>query len=247
MAKIFLDAGHGGSDSGAVFGSRREKDDTLRMALAVGKLLAAQNVEVKYARTDDSNPLLRTRTNDSNQWGSDYYLSIHRNSFDGAATGNEIWVIRTATDATVSKAAQILDAVCQADGLANRGVKRGAPSYNDFAVNRDTNCPSALLEMGFITSATDNRALDSRFDAIAKAIAQSLCNIVGVSYQEAYLPGDVDGDGKVTTADARLALRAAIGLEKLSEDAKKAAHMSGDGEITTADAREILQQAIDLD
>ena len=217
------------------------------MALAVGKLLAAQNVEVKYARTDDSNPLLRTRTNESNQWGSDYYLSIHRNSFDGAATGNEIWVIRTATDATVSKAAQILATVCQSDGLANRVVKKGAPSYDNFAVNRDTDCASALLEMGFITSDKDNEALDTRFDAIANAIAKSLCGIVGVKYQEAAVNGDVNGDGKVTTADAREALRAATGLTELSEDAKKAADINGDGEITTADAREILQKAIDLD
>ncbi len=247
MAKIFLDAGHGGSDSGAVFGSRREKDDTLRMALAVGKLLAAQNVEVKYARTDDSNPLLRTRTNESNQWGSDYYLSIHRNSFDGTATGNEIWVIRTATDATVSKAAQILATVCQSDGLANRGVKKGAPSYDNFAVNRDTDCASALLEMGFITSDKDNEALDTRFDAIANAIAKSLCGIVGVRYQESAISGDVNGDGKVTTADAREALRAATGLTELSEDAKKAADVNGDGKVTSSDARDILRQAVELD
>ena len=35
MAKIILDAGHGGSDPGAVYNGRLEKDDTLRLALAV--------------------------------------------------------------------------------------------------------------------------------------------------------------------------------------------------------------------
>ena len=36
---IALDAGHGGSDSGAVYKSRKEKDDTLRLTRAVGQIL----------------------------------------------------------------------------------------------------------------------------------------------------------------------------------------------------------------
>ena len=46
MATIVIDAGHGGSDPGAVFEGRQEKDDTLRLALAVGKILEenGQNV-----------------------------------------------------------------------------------------------------------------------------------------------------------------------------------------------------------
>ena len=39
MATIVIDAGHGGADPGAVFEGRQEKDDTLRLALAVGKIL----------------------------------------------------------------------------------------------------------------------------------------------------------------------------------------------------------------
>ena len=51
MAKIYLDAGHGGSDSGACNGSRTEKADVLRMALAVGEKLQAQGVQVLYSRS----------------------------------------------------------------------------------------------------------------------------------------------------------------------------------------------------
>ena len=59
--------------------------------------------------------------------------------------------------------------------------------------------------------------------------------------------GDLDGDGKVTAADARLALRAAVGLEILNEEQIKAADMDGDGGITAADARLILRTAVGLD
>ena len=58
--------------------------------------------------------------------------------------------------------------------------------------------------------------------------------------------GDIDDDGKVTAADARLALRAAVGLELLNEEQKKYADVNNDGEITAADAREILRIATGL-
>lgn len=58
--------------------------------------------------------------------------------------------------------------------------------------------------------------------------------------------GDVDGDGKVTAADARLALRASTGLAKLDTNAKNAADVNYDGKVTAADARIILRRAAGL-
>lgn len=247
MAKIYLDAGHGGKDGGASSGKRKEKDDVLKMTLAVGKRLTERGVSVKYARTDDTEKKLNDRTAESNAWGAQYYLSIHRNSASPDATGNEIWVKSDATEKTVEKAAKILRAACEADGLRNRGVKKGAPSYTDFAVNKYTKCASGLLELGFITSTKDNTAWDRSFDKTADAIAKSLCEIVGVPWNKERRKGDVNGDGKVTTADARLALRAATALEKLTEEAEEAADMNNDGKVTTSDAREILREATKLD
>lgn len=244
--KIYLDPGHGGSDPGATKGSRHEAEDVLKMALAVGKLLQAQGIEVKYSRTSDIDKKLAVRTSESNNWGANYYLSIHRNSASADATGNEIWVIRSATTTTANKAQKILDSVCAADGLRNRGVKYGAPNYNNFAVNRDTNCASALLEMGFITNNSDNKTLDVHFNDIALAIAKSLCSIVGITYKNPSIAGDVNGDGKVTSSDAREVLRASIKLDSLTEEQKKKADVNNDGKITTADAREILRESIGL-
>lgn len=59
--------------------------------------------------------------------------------------------------------------------------------------------------------------------------------------------GDIDGDGKVTAADARLALRAAVDLDILTEEQLKAADMDGDGKVTAADARLILRKAVNLE
>lgn len=59
--------------------------------------------------------------------------------------------------------------------------------------------------------------------------------------------GDVDGDGSITAADARLALRASVGLETLTEAQKAAADVDHDGSVTAADARLILRASVGLE
>ena len=53
MPTVIIDPGHGGMDPGAVYKGRQEKDDNLRLALAVGELLSQNGVDVLYTRTDD--------------------------------------------------------------------------------------------------------------------------------------------------------------------------------------------------
>lgn len=50
---IALDAGHGGSDPGAVYNGRREKDDNLKLAMAVGDILKNEGMDVFYTRDND--------------------------------------------------------------------------------------------------------------------------------------------------------------------------------------------------
>ena len=51
--KIAVDAGHGGSDYGATYNGRAEKDDNLKLALAVGDILEKNGIDVVYTRTTD--------------------------------------------------------------------------------------------------------------------------------------------------------------------------------------------------
>lgn len=55
------------------------------------------------------------------------------------------------------------------------------------------------------------------------------------------LKGDVNGDGKVTASDARIALRGSAKLEKLTANQESRADIDGDGKVTAKDAREILR------
>ncbi len=61
------------------------------------------------------------------------------------------------------------------------------------------------------------------------------------------VPNDVDGNGKTTAADARLALRGSAKLEKLEGVYALASDVSGDGKITAADARKILRISAGLE
>lgn len=58
--------------------------------------------------------------------------------------------------------------------------------------------------------------------------------------------GDVDGDNKVSASDARNALRASVGIDKLSEKQRLAADIDKDNKITAADARYILRYSVGL-
>ena len=182
--KVCLDCGHGGSDPGAVKGSRTEKEDVLRLGLKVRDLLTAAGINVVLTRTADESVSINDRCKIANAAKCDYFLSIHRNAATPDAAGNEIWVHSQAVAHVVDKAQKILNAVCAVAGK-NRGVKKGAAgNYTDYGVNRDTDMPSALLELGFITSDTDNKYFDTHFDAYAKAIAKGVCAALGVDYKD---------------------------------------------------------------
>ena len=62
-----------------------------------------------------------------------------------------------------------------------------------------------------------------------------------------YTLGDVNMDGKINSADARLALRAAAKVETLTEVQNALADVTGDGKVKAADARTILRIAARLE
>lgn len=242
MKKICIDPGHGGKSIGASYMGRREQDDTLRLSKAVRDILLTQeDVSVMLTREDDSDPALEERARMANEWGADYFCSFHRNAFKpNVAKGVEAWCYSMVAvgGETYLMAEKLVNDICAVAGFVNRGVKLGAPNYKDYAVNRLTEMSSCLLEVGFVDSDVDNMIFDAYFADIAFVIAKALLENVGLSYKAPVIKGDADGDGKITSADARLVLRAAVGLDTVSLEA---GDIDGDGKITSADAREVLR------
>ena len=176
MATVVIDAGHGGHDPGAVRGTRLEKDDNLRMALAVGRILQDCGVNVVYTRTTDVFIPLAERSNISNRAGADLFVSIHRNaSVNPAAHGVENWIHNNASATALDAATRVLNNVVAAGVQSNRGIKRG-----NFSVLRLTAAPAMLFEYGFISNAEDNRLFDANFDAYARATANGIMQHLGI-------------------------------------------------------------------
>lgn len=74
-----------------------------------------------------------------------------------------------------------------------------------------------------------------------------LLTIIPVSFVSALETGDVNGDGKIMATDARIVLRASVGLEELDEIQTIAADVDGKPGISAADARLILRASVGLE
>ena len=170
MATVILDAGHGGSDFGAVYEGRNEKDDNLALTLAVGDILAANGVDVLYTRTNDIYETPTAKALEGNASGADYFISIHRNSspIPGQYTGIESLVYNR--NSTAGNIARNINTNLEALGFANQGVNE----RRNLAVLRRTTMPAVLVEAGFINNDADNALFDQRFDEIAQAIADGI-------------------------------------------------------------------------
>ena len=176
---VCLDAGHGGSDSGAVSKgeTRLEKDDDLALTMKVKEKLEAQGIKVVLTRDDDSDVTLKERCRIANWKNCDLFIAIHRNSAENAeANGIEAWISNTAGMAENKIAKATVEGICNVTGQQNRGVKRGYrdSAVSNYYINSETKMPSFLLEVGFITNDRDNEAFDSKLGDCAEAIADAV-------------------------------------------------------------------------
>lgn len=168
--KIVIDPGHGGSDWGATYQGRKEKDDNLNLALAVGQILSQSGIDVEYTRVDDVYNTPFEKAMMANNAGADFFVSFHRNATgsDVKQTGVETLVF---DDSGVkAEMARNINQELQELGFVNRGVVERP----NLVVLRRTSMPAVLIETGFIDNETDNEKFDTQFDEIATAIAEGI-------------------------------------------------------------------------
>lgn len=187
MYKVYLDPGHGGNDSGAI-GARNvfEKNIVLDMCNRVKKTLESRNIEVRMSRNNDTFKTLSERTSSANSWGADCLVSLHCNSaskkdkngntiIDTNAKGLETFCYKF-------KYRRLADCVQNElinDKLytINRGVKEG-----NLHMVRESNMAACLIELGFIPNLEDLNLIESKKDEFALAIADGICNYLGVKF-----------------------------------------------------------------
>ena len=185
---IFLDPGHGGSDSGAVSGGVREKDLTLSVYNKVSSKLASLGYTVLTSRNIDKDVDLVDRAEQANNANADMLLSIHFNAGGrGVARGIETYYYQATADRVpkinkenhnnaerLERSRKLANKVQQnllyQTGANDRGVKRAS-----FTVLRETSIPSILVELGFIDNPEERNKIKTN------------------EYQERLANGIVDG------------------------------------------------------
>lgn len=146
--KIFIDPGHGGANPGAVSSNGlREADVNLDVAFRLGRLLKARGYDILYSRTEDVTVGLKERADLANEWGADYFVSIHCNSnVNPVYTGTSTYYYREGS--TSSRFAQTVNnALVAMIETKNLGIMQA-----NFAVLRLTRMPAILVELAFISN-----------------------------------------------------------------------------------------------
>jgi len=171
LAKVILDAGHGGTrDPGAVYEGRQEKDDVLRLALAVGDILEQNGVDVSYTRVTDVYDSPYEKAVIGNNSGADFFISLHRNSNETPNSASGIMTLVYNDEGVKAELARNINQELSEVGFQNLGVI----SRPNLVVLRRTKMPAVLVEVGFINNKVDNEKFDADFNEIANAIAQGI-------------------------------------------------------------------------
>lgn len=158
---IVLDAGHGGTDSGAVgyLNGKEilEKNLTLEITYKVKERLEERGYRVSMTRTGDTLPSLTERPEQANAENAAVFVSIHINSVDNVPTANgtEIYYAESNNGYAYGVNSQtlannILTRMLYYMNSTNRGVKTA-----EHAVTKRCNMPATLVEIGFITNPTE--------------------------------------------------------------------------------------------
>lgn len=182
---IVIDAGHGGLDAGTCSDKSvyLEKAINLNIVLYLKELLDAQKeIKVYYTRTADFKPSLSQRVALANDVEADFFLSVHCNASESKAlNGTEVLYSAAQNDwegMNSKKFAQIcLDKMNQYLGLKNRGL---VPRDHNVTIIKDAQVPVALVEVAFMTNASDMAVLAE--PETQQNIARALYNAILEGY-----------------------------------------------------------------
>lgn len=177
MAKVFLSAGHGGTDSGAVGNGLKEKDINLQILKACKEELERHGVTVVTSRTKDEDDPVGEETREANASGADVAVSFHTNA--GGGDGSEAFYHTRSTKG--KKLAQLGEKYVKELGQNSRGVKSGDHLY--FVKN--TSMPAVLFECFFIDNATDKKIGDTVAEQkkFGVAYAKAILEYFGIEYK----------------------------------------------------------------
>jgi N-acetylmuramoyl-L-alanine amidase len=173
MRKIFLSAGHGGDDPGAVSEKFIERDLAIELRELISTELGVLGIEP--IKDPNSNALSQTLSWLRNKFGSkDILLDIHWNAASSTqANGSEVIIPNTSTSFERQLATAILG-VFTSYGFKPRGVKPESQTARKTLGWMRPNAENILLEVCFLTNNLDMKLYQANKQGIAKKIAKVL-------------------------------------------------------------------------
>lgn len=165
---VTLDAGHGGSDPGAVgAGGTKEKHITLAITKRVQELLEKEGAKVYMTRTTDVDVCgpnasdrdeLQARVNVAEKNNSDLFVSLHINSSVNKNVGGFSSYYFPKTDNDLKIAQAIQQKLAKNFGVDNLGVRQA-----NFYVIKRSSMPATLLELCFISNAKEEKLMQGNW------------------------------------------------------------------------------------
>ncbi len=178
MPKVFLSAGHGGSDPGAVAYGMKEKAINLNIMLACNDMLVKHGVTTVLSRMVDEDDPVAQEVKEANSSKADIAVSIHTNA--GKGDGSETWYSKGSSKG--EKLAGLCEKYTKAIGQNSRGIK---PTTSLWFV-KSTTMPAVICECAFIDNDTDNNIIDTIEEqkAFGVAYAKAILEYFGIEYKK---------------------------------------------------------------
>lgn len=177
MTTVFLSAGHGGTDPGAVADNLYEKTINLNVLLACKSELERHGVKVVCSRVKDENDPVSQEVKEANASGADIALSFHVNA--GGGDGFEVYYHSSSKKG--KKIAGLCEKHVKALGQNSRGLKTG----DRLQFVRKTDMPAVLAEAFFIDNKQDKNIGDTLVEqtAFGVAYAKAILEYFGIMYK----------------------------------------------------------------
>lgn len=181
MIKLFIHAGHGGSDRGAVgINGLQERSCNIKIRDALLEKLKQHNefdvLTMLYDMSDKTHSSAYV-TNVANSFADcDLAIDIHCNA--GGGEGFEVWVGKSGLcDAIAVEFCNSMKSIGKVRGIKQQQREDGRDSLYFI---RDIACPSCVLETAFVDNEHDSNILRYNIDLIATAYYNAICNYYNV-------------------------------------------------------------------
>lgn len=189
--KVFISAGHGGTDSGAIGNGFKEKDLNLDIALACNNELVRHGITTMMSRMKDEDDSVTQEVTECNRFSPDVAVSFHNNAGGGdgceAFCSIERGLGEQIANAMLNRVYSLGQNIRSGEvGKIKCKTKLGDDGKDYYYFIRNTNCHAVIIELAFIDNANDIKFIDTlqKRQLVGVECAKAILEVLGVSFED---------------------------------------------------------------